>query len=313
MKKLEEVKITAKIGGRYGNLPDGFRSEDVGLVAQKTLDVMRQSAVDAYLALEEIQADGRLSDAGKLEKAHAAIQKAKTDKAISRQVDLWNQKAAYLEGALSRAITEAGRVKPPEAPHEVQLASDIRRHLKEMDHGDRVAAINAALEDGDPLTLGAVLNSPPYLVGLAQAELDHLTQRLAEKTAPQELRSLENLKKAQEIIQEAQVSHQGYLQDLQGEAERDPLLDANLTETMKAAKESLDHFKDPGGSPKAPKAEPDPKAEPAPKNGKAAAKEKEREAIKAEIRETVAQDAENQSAALAGQTRLPSEAELAKF
>lgn len=117
--------------------------------------------------------------------------------------------------ALRRVDTAQRNLDAAIAATEAQLRSsittnssysaEIRAHFKGLTEGQRMQAINTAINSGDSVTLGAVIgnNVPPFLSGLDPAHVPALVQRANEVRNPQLTRQLKLLRTAQEKLQAA--------------------------------------------------------------------------------------------------------------
>jgi hypothetical protein len=124
----------------------------------------------------EIQGDANLSEQGK----RAAIQKAARE-AIAKLDHVTAASPAKWRSELDRLVKEAV-AKLPKAPADAVLASDTRRYIHDLPTEQRHRFLRDNLTD--PLVAGVVVTTPSYLLGIGEATLSGLRERLVEIAAP---------------------------------------------------------------------------------------------------------------------------------
>lgn len=90
---------------------------------------------------------------------------------------------AHTEGELSRPLTERAGVGT--------LNDAVRGHAKGLDRSEREAFMRSAFDEGDELTLEAVLGAPYYLSGFTKFDHDHYVRTYHERQNPHFVKRLD--------------------------------------------------------------------------------------------------------------------------
>ncbi|MCH4094669.1 MAG: hypothetical protein LKE96_10335 [Acetobacter peroxydans] len=100
---------------------------------------------------------------------------------VARALDAANsdlsKKIEYIEEILTTPIQEKAAAA---------ISQEIRAHAKGLTDGERMSFVQAAIKQGDEITVSAILGAPPYLSGL-QAGMQEMLTRHWHKTASPEL------------------------------------------------------------------------------------------------------------------------------
>ncbi len=80
------------------------------------------------------------------------------------------------------------------------MASEIRAHFKAMETGPRMKAIQQAINEGDDITVTAVLGGRSYLSGLDPEMADSFLMEWQAKQRPVESKRLRAMKKAADLL-----------------------------------------------------------------------------------------------------------------
>lgn len=119
----------------------------------------------------------------------------KTFNAIARRFDSVSaalaKSIASIEGELSAPLVS-------KAAHGV--ASEIRAYAKGLSTGERMTFLKTAIEEGDELTVGAVLGAPAYLSGVERQTVEVFTRLYHERANPLTAKKLKAMKGALDLI-----------------------------------------------------------------------------------------------------------------
>jgi hypothetical protein len=99
---------------------------------------------------------------------------------IDKQVKNLTLQQAALEKKVSEALDHSHR-KTQEG---LQLATDIRNHVKSLDEGERTKFVLDAVARGEKDVVAAVLHAPSFLSGLSSGALDNIRAQAAERFDP---------------------------------------------------------------------------------------------------------------------------------
>jgi hypothetical protein len=119
----------------------------------------------------------------------------KTFTAIARRFD-------SAASALSRSIESLeAELSAPIASKAAQgVASEIRAYAKALEPGERMSFLQRAIDEGDDLTVGAVLGAPPYLSGIEKQTVAAYTRLYHERANPLTAKKLKAMKGALDLI-----------------------------------------------------------------------------------------------------------------
>lgn len=191
-RKITEATVDAIIR-RHAMGPAGEFKTDSGTSAIELLVPRINKLADNLLSFESdaaaVDNDPHLSPEGKAEKRAELFQKNYEGWLQSDATDI----AEVLElGEEEKArLRDVAAPPPADDPHALQLASDIRNHVREMDRdGRRKFLLDQA---GDAQVISAILNAPAYLSGMSQIEHEHFRRRAMETLHPERVQRLDVL------------------------------------------------------------------------------------------------------------------------
>ena len=96
---------------------------------------------------------------------------------LIRTDDLAQEKIVGVAKALDASMSELGKkseeiethlTQPLVSKASLSMSQEIRAHVKPMENGERLAFIRQAIQQGDEVTVTALLGAPSYLCGLKQ-------------------------------------------------------------------------------------------------------------------------------------------------
>ncbi|WP_269218941.1 hypothetical protein [Brevundimonas vesicularis] len=104
--------------------------------------------------------------------------------------------------ALTRSIEalEAELSAPIASKAAQGVASEIRAYAKALQGGERMSFIQRAIDDGDDLTVGAVLGAPAYLSGIERKTQEVYTRAYHERANPLTAKKLRAMQGALDLI-----------------------------------------------------------------------------------------------------------------
>lgn len=80
------------------------------------------------------------------------------------------------------------------------VSAEIRRHVKDMNDGERISFLEQAAKDGDTVSLSAVLGAPSYLSGMNANLQKAYIRQFHERTNPEKAKRLRAFQAAADLI-----------------------------------------------------------------------------------------------------------------
>lgn len=121
----------------------------------------------------------------------------KTLNSITRRFD---SGAASLEASITSLEGELSA--PIKSSASQGVASEIRAHAKALSTGERLSFLQHAINDGDDLTVGALLGAPAYLSGIDNQTQAAYTRLYHERANPLTAKKLKAMQGALDLIEQ---------------------------------------------------------------------------------------------------------------
>lgn len=169
------------------------------------------------MAREDMLPAARLSASASLNTTRAQAARERVARALAENADL---------GIAARKRLAAATAAPA-SPGQAAIDAEVRAWLRGLPSNERLAALQAARDDGDATILRAVSSAPAPLSGLAGEVHDNYRQTYAELVAPEEAATVAAHSEAVELLRKASeeldwhVGQLGFDQVLASEAEPD--------------------------------------------------------------------------------------------
>jgi hypothetical protein len=124
------------------------------------------------------------------------------DYATKRMEPVMKAWGSAVEALNNNVLTFEEKLKAPiqQKASEQVMASEIRAHFKSLDTGERMRAIQRAINEGDAVTATAVLGGRSYLSGLDDEIHGTFVREWQEKQMPVEAKKVRAMRKAADLL-----------------------------------------------------------------------------------------------------------------
>jgi hypothetical protein len=156
--------------------------------AYEALDAM-WSAKDAVSKNTSWTEDRRIVELSKLgERKWDTIAKAFDDS----RANLLKQIESYENELTAPVVSKAAS----------SVSAEIRKHVKDMSLSERVAFVQQAMQDGDTVTLSALLGAPSYLSGMTNDAQKVYVRQYRERMEPEKAKRMKLAQAAADLLME---------------------------------------------------------------------------------------------------------------
>ncbi|WP_153159804.1 hypothetical protein [Zoogloea sp. 1C4] len=193
-----DARITSSLHAETLKAIEGYDEELTAPILASALEALD----DAYVTL------GKLHDARDAAKKNQAWTEGQQVLAVSdaawKQQQRLAKKFDNVRTTLDKQIAhfEQELSQPLESRAAVTIAGEVRRFVKDMPVEERHKFVRQAIDDGDHITVSAVLGAPPYLSGFDANFQETYTRMWWERTTPQLATKLKAVRNAKAVIEE---------------------------------------------------------------------------------------------------------------
>ena len=191
-----DARITPSLHSETLKAVDGYNEHLTAPILAPALEVLD----DAYITL------GRLHDARDAAKKNEAWTEGQQVLAVSDAAWRHQQRLAKKFDAVSATLDkqivhfEQELSQPLESRAAVGIAGEIRKFFKDLPAEERHKFLQRGIDEGDHMTVSAVLGAPPYLSGLDANFKSTYTRLWHERTSPDLATKLKAVRGAKSVI-----------------------------------------------------------------------------------------------------------------